>query len=243
MKSKLMIFAVALLLPAVLVVSGCGTRTNVVTSEVPQIIQTFGEAEVKADPDLARISLAIETRSTSAQEAVEENARLANAVVEALKEFGLSEDEVKTGTYQLHSYREWHEGRPTGEELITYQATNEVLVATSRIEEVGDIIDLAVRAGANNINFISFEIEDPQELKLQVLKAATGQAEKKAEAIAGSAGEKVTGLYRIQEEVTDYMPYKVRADMAMEEMGMGAPTPIMPGEVVVRAMVTAQFSF
>jgi hypothetical protein len=29
----------------------------------------------------------------------------------------------------------------------------------------------------------------------------------------------------------------------MEEMAMGTPTPIVPDEVVVRAMVTAEFSF
>jgi len=29
----------------------------------------------------------------------------------------------------------------------------------------------------------------------------------------------------------------------MDEMGMGAPTPIVPDEVVVRGMVTAEFAF
>ena len=243
MRNQKMIAVVALALLALFAVSGCGAQTNVVTSEAPQIIQTYGEAEVKADPDLARISLAVETRSNMAEKAVDENARLANAVIEALKRFGLSDDEIKTGSYQLYSYREWFEGRPDREAVITYQVTNEVVVTTGRLDEVGEMIDLAVKAGANNINYINFELENPQELQMQALGLATEQAARKAEAIAESAGEKISNLYRIKEERTTYMPYVYRGEMAMEDMDMVAPTPIMPGEVVVRALVTAEFAF
>lgn len=243
MNTKKLIVAVALTLLVVFVVSGCGSQTSVVTSDMPQIIQTYGEAEVKAEPDLARISLAIETRSNSAEQAVEENARLANAVFEALSGFGLTEDEIKTGSYQLYSYREWFEERLSSEELITYQVSNEVVVSTSRIDEVGEIIDLAIRSGANNINYINFELENPQELQLQALKTATEQAKKKAEAIAESADERISGLFRIQEERTEYIPFVVRQDGLAEEAAMGAPTPITPDEVTVKAMVKAEFSF
>lgn len=237
-----LVMLVVLLLVALFAVSGCGTQVNTGANGEPRLIQTHGEAEIKAEPDLARIGLAIETRSSSAEQAVGENARLANAVFEALKGFGLTEDEIQTGTYQLYSYREWYDERPAGEETITYQAVNEVIVSTNRIEEVGEMIDLAVRAGANSINYINFELENPQELQLQALKAATEQTEIKAEAIAESAGERISGLYRIREERTDYMPYMARQEMAAD-MGMETPTPIVPGEVTVKAMVTAEFAF
>jgi uncharacterized protein len=237
-----MIAAVVLVVLTVFLASGCGTQTNVVTSEIPQIIQTYGEAEVKAEPDLVRVGIAVETRGSEAEAAVEENARLANAVIEALKKFGLSEEEIKTGSYNLYSYREWYDGIPTAEEVIIYQVTNEIVVTTTSLEEVGEMIDLAVNAGANNINYINFELENPQELKLQALKLATEQATEKAEAIAESSGEKISGLYRIREERTDYMPYVYREEVAAD-MAMGAPTPIMPDKVVVRATVAAEFSF
>ena len=242
MSNKKMIAVIVLVVFTVLLVSGCGTQSTVVTSEAPQIIQTYGEAEVKAEPDLVKVGIAIETRGSAAEAAVEENARLANAVIEALKGFGLSEDEIKTGSYRLSSYREWFDGRPDDKGVITYQVTNEVVVTTSMLDEVGEMIDLAVKAGANNINYINFELKNPQELQMQALKLATAQAKEKAEAIAESAGEKISRLYRIREERTEYMPYVYRAEVAAD-MGMGAATPIMPDEVVVRAMVTAEFAF
>jgi uncharacterized protein YggE len=55
-------------------------------------------------------------------------------------------------------------------------------------------------------------------------------------------GEKISGLYRIREERTEYMPFVYRQEVAAD-MGMGAATPIMPDEVVVRAMITAEFAF
>lgn len=234
--------AVVLVVITVLLVSGCGTQSTVVTGEAPQIIQTYGEAEVKGVPDLARVSLAVETQGISAEQAVEENARLVSAVVEALKGFGLDADEIKTGSYRLYSYREWIDGRPESEWAITYQVNNEVIVTTTSLDEVGELIDLAVKAGANNINYINFELKNAQELQKEALKLATAQAKEKAEAVADSAGEKIRGLYRIREERTDYLPYVYRAELAAD-MGMGDTTPIMPDEVVVKAIVTAEFSF
>jgi uncharacterized protein len=242
MYNKRMIAVMGLIVMAVFMVSGCGPQATVLTNEMPQIIQTHGEAEVKAEPDLARVGIAVETRGSTAEAVVEENARLANAVVDALKKFGLDEEDIKTGSYNLYSYREQYDLVPAGEEVITYQVTNEIVVTTTRLDEVGEMIDIAVKAGANNINYINFELENPQELRLQALQLATEQALEKAEAIAESSGEKISGLYRIREERTEYMPYVYREEVEAD-MGMGAPTPIMPDEVEVRAMVTAEFSF
>lgn len=84
-----MVVFVAIVLLAVFAISGCGTQVSTGADCMPKVIQTYGEAEVKAAPDLAKVSLAIETRSNSAEQAVEENARLTNAVIDALKDFGV----------------------------------------------------------------------------------------------------------------------------------------------------------
>ena len=243
MSKKQIIYAVALLVVVIFLVSGCG-GTQISTVDSPKVIQTYGEAEVKAEPEVAKISLAIQTRGTSAVEVAEENARLANAVMEALKNFGLAEEDIKTGSYSLYSYREWFDGRPEGGlEVITFQAVNEILVTTDNLETVGEIIDLAIRSGANNINYINFELKDPQELLMQALAMASEQASKKAEAIANSTGDSITGLHSIREERADYIPYRFGDSMMQEEMAMGgAPTPISPDLVTVRASVVAEFT-
>ncbi|HSW35563.1 MAG TPA: SIMPL domain-containing protein [Candidatus Limnocylindrales bacterium] len=246
MSTKNIILTSVVVLVAVLVVAGCGgPQLNTGTVESPKIIQAYGEAEIKSAPDLAKISLAVETRYPTAVNAVEENARLASAVREALLAFGLAEEDIVTGSYQLYSYREWFEGQPAGEEEPqAFHAINEIIVTTVKLDSVGEIIDTAVSAGANNINYISFEIDNPQELLLQALKKAAEQATMKAEAIADGSGENITGLHSIREERADYIPYRFQDEMLEEKMGMGgAATPIAPGQVTVRAAVVAEFSF
>ncbi len=218
--------------------------TSYAASEGQKIIQTYGEAELTAPPDLAKISLSIETRSNSANKAVEENARLANRVLQALLNYGLREDNIKTSSYRLYSYREGQKtDSETEQEQIYYQATNEMLISITQLDTVGEIIDLAVKAGANNINYINFELSAPQELMFQALKMATEQARRKAEAIAEGASVTIQQLYNIREERTSYTPSRLEDTMLKREMVASAPTPISPEAVIVRASVIAEFSF
>ncbi|OPL11572.1 MAG: hypothetical protein AVO34_08465 [Firmicutes bacterium ML8_F2] len=245
MRGKTGFLVLAVLLAVAALLSGCGgDQPAAVSADSPSLIQTYGEAEITAEPDQAKISIAITTRSTSAEEAVEKNAMLANAVLDTLKNYGLANEELKTGSYTLHTYREWIREQPAPEEeIIYYQATNEIIATTDRLDDVGEIVDLAVKAGANNINYISFELQDPQDLLMEALKAATEQASRKAEAIAESAGQKISALHSITEERTEYTPFRMR-EMPQEEMAMGAAsTPITPEDVIIRASVIAEYKF
>ncbi len=213
--------------------------------EEQRTIQTYGEAEIIAQPDLARISLSIETHSQSANEAVEENARLANSVLKELYEFDLLEENIKTSSYRLNSYRKWEKKDSQNEqEQIYFQAINEIIIQTIQLDKAGNIIDLAVKAGANNINYINFELRDPQGLVLQALTMATEHARQKADAIARGAGLTIKQLFNVREERTSYAPYRSQNTMLSREMALGAaPTPISPDEVIIRAAVIAEFTF
>ncbi len=262
MRKTMFVMATTVILVTALFLSGCaGEEPQGGGNEGERVIQTYGEAEVSAEPDLARINVEVETRSRSADQAVAENAELASEVREALLDFGLAEDEVRTGSYRLRSYRErprevrepdrpqpdQYEERDEErdlEERVYYQASNEITITTSELDQVGEIIDTAVRAGANKVNYINFDLEDPQDLKMEALQKATEQANRKAEAIAESAGKSITDLYSIEEQRTDYTPFRVAEEIAEEAMDAGpAPTPIEPEEVQVRAAVTAKYTF
>ena len=243
-KSVVILFTIILII--VVLSSGyIGNQTAYGFTETKRLIQTFGEAEVTAQPDLVHIGLAIETRSSSAENAVKENAGLANSVREALLGFGLTEENLKTGSYRLYSYREWQRERPDiEEEQIYYQATNEIIVSTTQLDTVGEIIDLAVKSGANNINYINFELEDPQYLMMQALNLATKQAYRKAEAISDGAGETIVKLHSVREEKTAYTPFRIQDNLLQREIAANAgTTPVSPDKITIRATVMAEFSF
>lgn len=213
--------------------------------EEQRTIQTYGEAEITAQPDLVKISISIETHSKSANEAAEENARLANSALKELYEFGLLEEDIKTSSYRLNSYRKWEkEDSKNEQEQVYFQAVNEIIIQTIQLDKAGNIIDLAVKAGANNINYINFELKDPTALMLQALTMATEHARQKADAIARGAGLTIKQLFNVREERTSYAPYRSQNTMLSREMVLGtAPTPISPDEVIIRATVVAEFTF
>ncbi len=269
MRSQIYLTISILIISLTLLIAGCAdNQAGSVNDAEAQLIQTHGEAEIKAEPDVAEVNVGIVTRSYSAEEAARDNAELANAVFEALLDYGLQEEDLRTGTYRLQSRRVRPDERPpverrppveepaieepaveregpdVEEEVIYYQATNEVIIHISQLDNVGEIIDIAIGAGANHINYINFDLEDSHDLKMQALGAATEQALQKAEVIAESVGENINRLHSIEEERTDYTPFRLREEMLEAPVAEDAePTPIEPGEVTVRAAVTAKFTF
>ena len=208
-----------------------------------QTITVYGEAEMTDEPDFVEISLGVVTENRTAEEAVKENAAEMDSVVKALNEYGFDEDEIETASYRLSTYRE---DRRHDEEKETYfRASNEIIVTTGQLEEVGKIIDLAVEAGANEVRSINFDLKHPQELKEEALKAAVAQGNTKAEAIAESAGIEIKGIKAINEERTAYTPFRAEYPKVAEEAldDKPATTPIHPEEVEVEAHVKIDYYF
>ena len=95
---------------------------------------------------------------------------------------------------------------------------------------MGQIIDVAIRAGANQVQGIRFDIADKQSLQLQALELAVQQGMTKAKVMAESAGLLLGGLTTMSESYGSYAPMvttmALRADSA-------PATPISPGDVEV----------
>ncbi len=210
-------------------------------------IKVMGESVITANPDRCIIVLAIETQGEDSQKVVTENAKLADRVINALKSEGLNEKQVKTGNYSLHSYTDRITTKNNEQEqVIRYRAYNSVTITFDKVDQAGKVVDVATKAGANNVQSIQFELKDNQAATLQALQSATRQAKAKAQAIADSADVKLLGIKSITEESAGYTPYRVALakEMMADTVGGSAPsTPIVPGDVEIHARVIMEFSF
>lgn len=246
MGKKVMIKAGTVLLLAVffwgLIVHPGVCKAN--TVEDYGIISVYGEAVITAAPDIARVVMAVETRHESAKTAAEENARLTDAVINALVKAGFDKKQVKTSGYRLSSYEQQVDPQNREKYMTIYRAYNELTVTVHDLDTVGNVVDIALKAGANRIVSIHFELKDEEALKLQALQNATTQAKAKAVAIAQSAGVTIKGIKVIHEEMSGYSPYRVSLDQSESaKMMEQAPTPIIPGDVEVTARVKAEYFF
>lgn len=203
-----------------------------------------GNALISAAPDLLQVILGVETSDLSAEKAARENAVLMEKALEALRDLGLTEEEISTGGYNIYSYSQTININTPQETLVTrYRVQNKIIIRTSRLDQAGQIVDTAVKAGVNQVQGVRFDLVDKQELKLQALKNALQQAREKAEAIAESAGVALKGIISISEDYGTYAPMQDTIVLRAESLAKGGETSIMPGDIEISANVTVLFWF
>lgn len=198
-------------------------------------LSVIGEATVRAEPDVAYLTTGVQTRGQTAHQAQEENTRRMNEVLAALKRLGVKEPDLRTTGFSLSPQY----GR-TPEQIEGYVAANSVTVTVQDVKRVGEVLDAAVSAGANQAGSIQFSIKDETSLRRQALDQAVKAARVRADAIAGAAGMRITSI----QALTDVSSGAVPSPMLQKGVGaalsadqVGGPVPVQPGQLAVTARV------
>ncbi|MBD1380875.1 SIMPL domain-containing protein [Metabacillus arenae] len=149
-----------------------------------RIIEVQGIGKVEIMPDQALIRLGVITENENASVAQQENTERINKVLSSLKMLGVKEEEIETYSYTVTPVYQY----PTnGEKILTgYEVVNLVTVLTSKINEIGIIIDTVIENGANRIESITYEAANLQPPINESLRLASKQALEKAKVIAQS---------------------------------------------------------
>ena len=222
----------ALVLASATLLHAQETRTT--DSKRQTRITVSGDSIVQAQPDTAVLTVAVVTQGKRALDAQQENATKTEAVVRALKAAAGTGAEVKTSGYSLQPMRVYREGQPP---LINgYEARNTITVTMSELAKLGNVIDAASQAGANDVTGISFTLRQDRAARDQALKEATHEAMSKAQVIAQALGGRVVSIAEVQEEgfVRPPQPiYQTEAFLAKRDVS----TPIEIGSLDVTSRV------
>jgi hypothetical protein len=203
-------------------------------------ISVAGESTIDVEPDKAEVYVMVQTRAKEAKEAQDENNRISNDVIDALVEAGVAKTDIETDWFNLGPEYDWSDGTQT---LIGYLAQHSLKVTTTDLTKVGDLVDTAVNAGANNIQSINFGLTKDKEKEVynEALIRASELAQLKAQSIASAIGSRLGDLVSISESSSNYYPYIYRMDTAVAEGGgMEAPkaAPIQPEKITVSGHVS-----
>lgn len=234
MHSKWLIFGTILLLICVFSVGSVSAESN------DHTISAQGTGKVTTSPDQAVITLSVKTENTDLKQAQTRNAQIMTDVINALKSVGIPDDEIETSGYSVYSTREdsgW--GSKT---VFTVQ--NRITITTKQVDKAGELIDIAINNGANDVDSVYFTLSDEKNLELRskALKAAVAQAETDAGVVAASIGKEIVDVQTVNIGST-YVPMTYSDSMtksyAMEASGAApTPTPVDPGTVDVTASVS-----
>lgn len=189
---------------------------------------------------LSEVNLGVEIQGKTAQEVQQEAARRSSAVVALLRSRNV--EKLQTAGIRLNPVYSYNNNvqRITG-----YAASNTVSfrIATDR---AGTLLDEAVKAGATQINGISFVATDEAiaAARQQALREATQDARQQADAVFSSLGFQAKEIVSIQVggAATPPPPILYRAEAAKQSIA-DASTPVIGGEQQVEASVTLQISY
>ena len=206
-------------------------------------LDVSGSATMQVPVDMTTIQLSIQTESLSANEAEQENARISDRVLNSIYALGISNESISTVSYNLYINPYYNKDG----ELInrTYISVHSIKVELkdSQMKKAGDVIDSAIKAGANRIDYVSFGLKPETEssIKLQLLAKATENAKAKADAISEASNSKITGIYQISEGSVSIYPIRTQyPDFAYGSL-YESKTTIIPGEITSSASVSISY--
>lgn len=198
-------------------------------------ITVNGEGEVSARPDMATVTLGVDTLGDSANTALAENTAATAKMLETLKTAGIAASDMQTSDLTLGPRWEHpQEGQP---KVVGFVASNNVSVTVRDLNKLGNVLDAVVKNGANTFQGLRFGLSDPKPNTDAARKAAVVDAIARANLYAEAAGVALGPVQSLTESFTGQQPRPMMR-MAADS---GAGVPLAEGEVSVKANVTMVF--
>lgn len=199
-------------------------------------ISVSGNGMVSVRPDIAVVTVGVQTEAAEAGAAFTQNGQQMQGVIDALQASGVISDDIQTQTIQLQPQTPMpapNQPPPAGQiagstETITptgYIASNLVEVRVRNLANLGSLLDSLTTAGGNRIQGIRFEISDPAAAVDSARQIAWQNARSSAERLAQLAGVTLGPVDQISEFSSPPAASAPVAEMRLAD----STTPVSPG--------------
>lgn len=155
-------------------------------SEANRQIEVQGSATIEARPDVAKLTLGVQTGPQSTAEAALRilEQRFSN-VVESISSAGVNEEDIRTTNLSINPVYDFAEGRQT---LRGFEASESVEVTIRDLTQVGEVLTRATGEGVNQAGGITFSSENEEMIQTEAEQEAIKDARQKAEMLADALG-------------------------------------------------------
>lgn len=216
-----------------------------------KVILVSGNGYSETSPDKVTITFGVQKTDPDAKKAQTENAEAVDKIIRALKNAGIKEENIKTSGYSIYSYAisEYQTG-PWKTGTVVYEVTNSVQIISYDVDKAGSYIDLAVDAGANKVNGLSFGLSNEKQIieRNKAIISAVKAAKADADSVASALGILITGTGKISVDQS-YTPVSYPTSSTYAKAGeamdaaVGVPTTIQSGEIKTTASVSIAYMY
>ena len=207
------------------------TTQDVVQSVVPTV-NVVGEASIEATPTLVNISVSIEGEGKDAKLLRQENGEKLAKVIQAI-----NKEEVPMKNFQT-DYVSLYKNYDYNTKTYQYRISQTVKIKLDNLAKYETLMDALFEAGVNQINSVTFGIEDSTRAKLQqeARIAAIDDARKKALLYATSLDQNIGKALTIRETSLRETPASV-----MIRGAASSNTTLALGSISVNSQIIVTF--
>ncbi len=205
------------------------------TATTTNTVSFSGEGKVSAKPDIAIISAGVLTQNEDSKMAQDANSKKTQAITDYLKKQGIDEKDIKTSDYNVYPQYNYQNGR---NDISGYQVSENFQIKVRDLTKISSLLSGLVSAGANQVNNLGLQIENPDKLQAEAREKAIEDAKQKAGELKGQVGIKLGRIVGFSENSNSGGP--IYYDMKAQGLGGGgAPSPsISTGQNEITVDVT-----
>lgn len=202
-------------------------------------ISISGHGEVRVVPDLAIVNVGVSTQGATAREALDGNTKAMRSLLDTLKKAGIEDRDMATSNFSVGPRLDYGNNNGQPPKVVGYDVNNMVTLTVRKVEDLGEMLDVAVSTGSNTINGISFSVSKPDDFVMEARKAAVVDARSKADTYAAAGSFKIGNIISINEGTTYQppTPYLAKASRS----GGADSVPIAQGEQALTVDVSITY--
>ena len=210
---------------------GNATAAGDAAASIPSITMA-GTGRVALTPDIATLTLGVDIARPELTAAQTEASATMEDVIQTLRDGGVDEQDIQTASYAIYTERDYSK---TNQPITGFHVVHTVSVTVRDIDSAGTLLQATIDAGANNVQGVSFGLEDNQAAVTRARELAVADARATAESLANLTSTRLGRIIDITESTSAVAPVDRDAGAVA---GDGGAVPINPGQTEVSVVVT-----
>jgi uncharacterized protein YggE len=194
-------------------------------------IVTAGDGTVSKRPDVAFLSVGVDSQAATAAAAQKDLAAQANKLIAKAKSLGIPDSEINTSGYNIGP------NYTPGGTIDGYRASEELRLKWHHVDTTGATLDALVQQGGATRVGVSFGLANPKAAQAEARALAIADARTRAAAMASAAGVKLGSVLRVSDFT--YGGSTAGASYSKDSL---APTQIPVGQLDITVTVEAAFA-
>jgi len=207
-----------------------------------RLVNVNGSGEVKAQPDMAYVSLGIESRKPTLAAARTEVTEAVDRVLALTRELKIDPKYVDSTRLQVQPDYRWDE-KGSKQVLLGYVVSRQIEVEVRDLDRLGTLLEKSVSAGVNQLGGARLDSSRRKELEREAMKLAVDDARLNADTLARAAGARLGPVQSLSAAGSMPVPMYSQRNMSMATAAASdaAEQGYQPSEMKFTSSVTAQF--